>query len=162
MKKNSEPLFGSSEPVTETFNVPQRIWFNQYSKLPPKDHGEVNTLPSLTIPEQSMTVMELMQRHSAGLPLTGHRIPIFEGEDTMPDLEKLDLSERYALMEKAQKEFNELKQKQLEKRKQKTLSPYDTLKQQLEELRSSIVNPDTNKTPLPVKGAALSAGAGPV
>lgn len=31
--------------------------------------GEVNTLPGKTIPDQSLTVRQIMQRHTAGVPL---------------------------------------------------------------------------------------------
>jgi len=57
-------------------------------------HMEENNKPSLTIPEQTMTVRQLIERHVRGLPLDGAKIPIFNGEeDDMPDLRTLDLSE---------------------------------------------------------------------
>lgn len=56
--------------------------------------GEVFTLPSMTIPDQALTVREIMDRYSRGLPLDGQRVPIYEGEEEgMPDFRNMDLSE---------------------------------------------------------------------
>lgn len=70
--------------------------FNR-DKFPVK--GEVNNLPSQTIPDQSMTVKELMERHARGLPLTGERVPIYNGEEDLPEFEKMDLAERQEYIE---------------------------------------------------------------
>lgn len=58
--------------------------------------GETNTMPSKTVPNQSMSVRELMIRFAAGLPLTGAKVPLYEGESEEPDIDKMDLIEREA------------------------------------------------------------------
>lgn len=52
---------------------------------------EVNNKPSLTIPNQSMTLNEILKRYAAGLPVTGQKIPIYEGEDfDVPNFYRMD------------------------------------------------------------------------
>ena len=49
---------------------------------------EVNTKPSETRPGQDMTIDELIDRHTRGLPLSGSRMPIYNEDLEIPDLEK--------------------------------------------------------------------------
>ena len=52
---------------------------------------EINNLPSKTVPNQAMTVRELMIRFASGLPIEAGKIPIYEGDvEGMPDIEKMD------------------------------------------------------------------------
>ena len=69
---------------------------------------EVNDEPSLTIPDQAMTVQELLTRFASGLPLSAGRVPIYEGEEEMTDLEKLDLAEREEILRSAREEIREI------------------------------------------------------
>lgn len=88
---------------------------------------EVNTLPSMTVPDMSMTIAEIIARTQKGLPVTGVRVPIYNETDEgiMPDLRNMDLSEVAELkrkMQKAEKEalkkLEELKQEQLTKERE--------------------------------------------
>lgn len=63
----------------------------QYNATP--DKGEKNTLPSETVPDQSMTVREIMERYARGLPLGGEKFPVYHGENTPPDLKRMDLTD---------------------------------------------------------------------
>lgn len=88
---------------------------------------EVNNEPSQTIPEQSMSVRELLQRYASGLPLASGKEPIYEGEDgDGVDPRRLDLAERQELEIEARRELAEieerLKSKKLEKTKVKLSS----------------------------------------
>ncbi len=79
-----------------------------------KSDGEKNTLPSLTVPDQSLTIRQIMERYARGLPLEGQRVPIYEGEDEdnyLPDPRTLDLSEREDLAAQANEELHEIKRK---------------------------------------------------
>lgn len=49
--------------------------------------------PSVTVPDQSMSVKEILDRFARGLPLDGARVPIWDGEEETPDLRRLDLAE---------------------------------------------------------------------
>lgn len=91
--------------------------------------GEINNKPSLTVPDQAMTIREIINRTNKGLPVTGVRVPMYnETEDgIMPDLRNMDISEIYELKKRIQKTEKELRQK-LEKedleRKQKETEEY--------------------------------------
>lgn len=73
---------------------------------------EKNTLPSKTIPDQTMSVQEIMDRFARGLPLDGAKVALYheEGED-VPDLERMDLSEKHELLEAARREVQEQREK---------------------------------------------------
>lgn len=76
---------------------------------------EVNDLPSLTVPDQTMSIRTLLERYARGLPLDGlmNNPEYQEGEeyDDMPDPRTLDLSERQEFAEQVRQELAELKSK---------------------------------------------------
>lgn len=58
---------------------------------------ETNNAPSMTIPNQAMTIPELLDRYARGLPLDQGKKPIYHGEEFVPDLDRMDLSEIHDL-----------------------------------------------------------------
>lgn len=54
---------------------------------------EKNTLPSKTIPDQSMSMREIIERFAKGLSMDNARVPLYDEEDDMPDIRTLDLAE---------------------------------------------------------------------
>lgn len=66
--------------------------------LYPKKYEE-NDQPSQTIPSQSMSIKEILQRYARGLPVMGNaEKPIYEEDGIeLPDLRKMDISEREEL-----------------------------------------------------------------
>lgn len=93
----------------------------------PTDH-EVNDLPSETVPNQSMTVKELVTRYAQGIPLTDQgRVPVWYTDEeikgnreifNIPDIEKLDISERYELIELQKERIQEIRQELQRKERQ--------------------------------------------
>jgi hypothetical protein len=74
--------------------------------------GEVNSLPSMTIPDQTMSIRTIVDRYARGLPITAFT-PIYEGEDFyMPDPKTLDLVDRAELLESAKQEVESIKSRQ--------------------------------------------------
>jgi hypothetical protein len=74
--------------------------------------GEVNTLPSMTIPDQTMSIRTIVDRYAKGLPVSAFT-PIYEGEDFyMPDPKTLDLVDRAELLENVKQEVESLKSRQ--------------------------------------------------
>lgn len=72
-------------------------WLN-YHEFP--SVGEVNDMPSLTVPDETMSIREILVRYAKGLPLGGAKVEIWEGEDNdLPDIRTLDISERAELAE---------------------------------------------------------------
>ena len=87
--------------------------------------GQVNNEPSKTVPDQSMTLRELLVRYAKGLPLEGQKNPIWEGEEGFDiDTQKLDLAEIEELKQKAEEELKDIgeriKEEVKEKNKKKT------------------------------------------
>jgi len=73
---------------------------------------EINNEPSQTVPDQSMSVRELLSRFANGLPLGGGKEAIYEGEDGDGiDPRRLDLAERQELEIAARKELAEIEER---------------------------------------------------
>lgn len=72
------------------------------------------TMPSETIPDQTMSMREILDRHARGLEVPTN-IPIFEKEadidDIMPDPRTMDISERQEYVRQAKEELNQIKEK---------------------------------------------------
>lgn len=85
----------------------------QYNYFKAKgEEGEKNFQPSMTIPDQTMSIREIMQRYARGLPLDMEKTPVYHGEDDeFPDMQRLDLAERQEVIEHYKNEFNEIKEK---------------------------------------------------
>lgn len=72
------------------------------------DPAEVNDGISQTLPDQAMTIVEIIDRHTRGLPLNlSNNIPIYEGEEFHPDLDKMDLADREAYIDQAKQTLEE-------------------------------------------------------
>jgi hypothetical protein len=77
-----------------------------------KDYGEKNSLPSMTIPNQAMSIPEMIRRYASGLPLGGARVPFYD-ENPEEDLlggknwNTLDLSEQNDLIKHYKQEYEE-------------------------------------------------------
>jgi len=57
-------------------------------------HKEINNLPSMTIPDQSLKIKEILVRYAQGLPMhSNHQTPIYNGEGYLPDFKTMDISE---------------------------------------------------------------------
>lgn len=100
--------------------------------------GEVNTLPSKTIPDQTMTIKEMLIRHASGLPFQGAKVPIFEGTDSPfkgKDPKTFDMSElaemRDEAIEREKNRLTKLKERQKQDREAKYLSDVKKAAQQL-------------------------------
>lgn len=128
------------------------VFKNHYNSRPVAD--EVNNKPSKTIPNQSMSVREIMHRFANGLPITGQKVPVYEPEDldglVPPNWNTLDISEKHDylayqkahvndLTVKLQKESHQLRQAEIEKIR----------KEEREKIEKEL-NPKTSTPPFPV------------
>lgn len=65
-----------------------------------KQVREKNNQPSKTVPNQSMTITEMVARYRKGLPIYGSsKTPIYSGESTLRDLTTMDLVDRQAYID---------------------------------------------------------------
>lgn len=79
---------------------------------------------SMTIPDQTMSINEILTRFASGLPIDGERVPIYEGEeDDMPDLEHMDLAEREEYVESAKRELAEIDERLTQEKRKKAVKP---------------------------------------
>jgi len=70
---------------------------------------KVFTQPSLTVPDQTMSIKTILERYSRGLPVGGRLDEYYDEEDTLPNPFTLDLAERQELAEQYIQEINEIK-----------------------------------------------------
>lgn len=81
----------------------------------PKNYETITT-PSMTIPDQTMSMRTILERHSRGLPIDGIKTPIWTGEDDdLPDWNRLDLAERQELAHLYKNEIEDIKTRQYNK-----------------------------------------------
>lgn len=69
---------------------------------------EINTMPSMTIPDQTMSIRQIVERFAKGLPVDGLREPIWDIDNDLPDFNTLDLAERQELAQHYQSELENL------------------------------------------------------
>lgn len=67
--------------------------------------GETFVLPSLTQPDQTMTVRQIYDRFTRNLPIDGSKVSFFDDDPDvdlyLPDFDRLDISEKIAFMKQA-------------------------------------------------------------
>lgn len=68
---------------------------------------EKNEQPSLTVPDQTMSVRTILERYTRGLPVNGWT-PMYDEEDDLPDPRTLDLAERQELAEQFKQEIQDV------------------------------------------------------
>lgn len=95
---------------------------NHYNSVP--DKGEHNDEASQTVPDQSLSVEEIMERYAKGLTLHG-QTPVWMNDDdddlSFDDWDRLDFAEKEAIINRNKEEFFELGQKIKEDKKKKAL-----------------------------------------
>lgn len=84
---------------------------NQMNKALYPKKGETFKKPSMTQPNQSMTIKEIVERHKRGFPIDGAKIPIYQGEDALPDISHLDLAEQQEIIEAMADQLVDVKQR---------------------------------------------------
>lgn len=73
--------------------------------------GEVNGQPSLTVPDQAMSLKEILRRFASGIPMDAGKVPIYDEENDLPDFTKMDLADREALAQEYAEEVREIKER---------------------------------------------------
>lgn len=68
-------------------------WKTQYNADQYPQHYEVFKLPSVTVPDQSLTLPEIVSRHARKMPVVGTSYPVYEGEESTQTefMTKIDL-----------------------------------------------------------------------
>lgn len=74
----------------------------------PEGFEPENKLPSMTIPDLTISVKELVDRMQMGLPPEGERVAVYDEGKAMPDLSRMDLADRQLFIKFYQEELNNL------------------------------------------------------
>lgn len=117
----------------------------QYNATP--SIGEINNEPSMTVPDQTLSMKDILRRFRQGLPITGAKAPVFDddgSEEYFPDLSKMDLADRQQAIEDAQVELASLKTKIEEEKKQKAQVKTKPAKKKKEEPEEAEVIEETD------------------
>lgn len=116
----------------------------------PKDR-ETNYQPSLTIQGDSMSIKTIMERYARGLPVSGsHRTEVYHGDEELPDLERMDLSEIHDLAEQNQqqiKSYADFQKRQAEEAFKQKERKLEAMQKELEEYRKKY--PKSEPAPQP-------------
>lgn len=71
--------------------------------------GEINPLPSLTVPDKSMTVREIYAKYASGMPVGAMvNTPVYSDQD-LPDFRNMDFAEVEAWRRDAKEEIARLR-----------------------------------------------------
>ena len=102
--------------------TPFKTYYNRRDVVEPLDR-ETFTLPSMTIPDQSMSVSELVYRYTHGMPLGGNRTPVYDEDLDVQfpaNWDKLDISEKHDFFNEKAEELKDLRNKLQERQNQLT------------------------------------------
>lgn len=75
---------------------------NRFTYLETGPELEINDLPTETQPDEVLSIREMLERHSRGIPMNGSsRQPIYYPEELghVPDVERMDLTEISEMVE---------------------------------------------------------------
>lgn len=78
--------------------------------------GELNFLPSETVPDQTMSMREIVSRFARGLPIEGAKNPVYNDDMDLPDPKKLDLEELWQLQRDNEEDLRRLKEKSMKRK----------------------------------------------
>lgn len=106
---------------------------NHYNSV--EDKGEVNKGKSMTVPDQSLSINDILRRYAKGLSFNGIKVGEYDEENPdLPDFRKMDLSEIDEFKKYAAAKVKEAQDgitKQMEERKQKdTVEMYKRWKEE--------------------------------
>lgn len=104
-----------------------------------KPIGESNFGISLTVPDQSMSISELVRRTRAGLPLTGSRVPQYnEDDDFTMDPHFLDTIDKLEMALDNREHLEELRQAASAEYNGNRKKSYDAFKAKLQAERDEL------------------------
>lgn len=124
-----------------------------------KNHGNAKEFPkkyeknrgvSMTIPDQSLSVKQIMDRYARGLPLEGAKVPIYDEGEELPDWNRMDLVEKAEAIEDAKQEVKDIsakyKQEQQEKHNKKTKELDDKFNKEKKDREAQFTEPKKGST----------------
>lgn len=84
--------------------LPFRTPHNYKQEIP-----KISEMPSATVPDQTLSIPEILQRFAQGRPMTATTNLTYTGDEYAPEVRGMDLVDLDELKEKNQQEINRLK-----------------------------------------------------
>lgn len=116
---------------------------------------EMNHLPSMTIPDQSLKIKEILIRYARGLPMhTSAQTPVYNGEGYLPDFKTMDISEIADMREFMKQKISSARERlyaeaaAIEEAKHKEYMDWKENQSRIKETKS-IIDEVNNKSPNP-------------
>lgn len=112
---------------------------------------EKNLEPSMTKPGQTMTVLEMVQRHRKGLPIDQSKGALYQGEELLPNLDNMDLVDRANYIDSVADALVEIRAKLAESAKTKQQKEFldkvdEEVRNRLSKIRDNANESDGLKT----------------
>lgn len=113
--------------------VPNTVIWNCMNAKKRKTKGKCFKLPSLTVPDQALTIKQMLERFARGLPISNGKTPLY-GSETGVNTKTLDFVDMQAIaMEAGEKVKGHNKGKAKAEAKQKEESIEAEVKRRLQE-----------------------------
>ena len=123
--KKTKNTLSKTEKTVQTWNT--NYLRKQFQKKPFKPNGEINNSPSLTVPDQTLGIKDLLRNHTRGI---SSNVKIYEGEyyDTeIPIID--DLTDLDAFRQDLKRRETALKAKIKEEHDEKVLQRQNEIKE---------------------------------
>lgn len=102
----------------------------------PATRYQVFTQPSLTIPDQTMSLKTMVTKYVKGLPISApHNVGTYTGDEIATDFNKLDLAEQEESVLNASNELTEIKHTITKQQKEKAANDKEKAQKQEQELK---------------------------
>ncbi|QXP44275.1 MAG: hypothetical protein [Arizlama microvirus] len=110
--------------------------------------GEQYTKPSLVVPNEAMSIREILVRYSRGLPIDS-KVPMYDEENFLPDVKYMDLADLQTMRENIAQEIEEKKQIISKQKEEENERKQQAKAEQIRKLREELFahQPD-DKTPM--------------
>lgn len=118
----------------------------KFIKRPGDEPERSHKFPHSAVPDQSMSIPEIVRRFVQGLPLSGtdQGEPYYDEDDDTPDFKRMDLAEQEEYLTERHNEAVLLRQK-LRKKQNEDAQRIDKLSQEINEMRKKFEKPDEPK-----------------
>lgn len=150
MKKTQEPR---SSKLVEKNPTIKKVWNSMNARFR-RVEGQTFNLPSMTIPDQTMSMRTIVERYAKGMTSDIQKVPIYDddGSSSGIDPRRLDLVDQEEMQRKNAQTITDLEKQVKKERKQRDQEEADRRQKQLEfeeeqaEFKKfkSRIKPDTN------------------
>lgn len=83
--------------------MPKRKIITPYNGLFVESYEPVSTMPDMCIPDQTMSIREILDRYTRGLPISQGKVPVYNNDDEelnhLAHLDRMELTDRMTLLQ---------------------------------------------------------------